>query len=229
MAIYDINGNLLSGASDPNIEKWNGKKIIVDGSSITSGGSGLTIPTWYTYLANYLGLTVYNHSVSGTQWVWNYGSGGSYWRIPDYEAGADGVVIMGDYNSSWGSLGTISDVADITAQNSYYARLKAFAEALIAKYPLQPIVWVIEPPRDFENLLTPDVRCRQTAKAIQEVGELYGFPVANCLTNTIFRPYNETNYVANTADGTHPYRNIQKGMAETIIETMKRTPVVYST
>ena len=230
MAIYDINGTeLASGSSDVNISKWNGKKIIVDGSSITSGGSGLTIPVWHDYLAEYLGVSIYDHSVSGTQWVWNYGSGGSYWRIQDYESDADAVVIMGDYNSSWGSLGEISDASDITAQYSYYSRLKAFAEALIEKYPLIPIIWVIEPPRNFDGLLTPDVRCRQTAKAIQEVGELYGFPIANCLINTIFRPYNATNYAANTSDGTHPWRNIQRGMAQTIIETLKRTPIVYET
>lgn len=230
MAIYDVNGNeLIAGSSDVNITKWNGKKIIVDGSSITSGGSGLTIPTWPSYLTEYLGVSIYNHAVSGTQWVWNYGSGGSYWRIPDYESDADGIIIMGDYNSSWGSLGTISDAADITAQYSYYSRLKAFAEALIDKFPLIPIIWVTEPPRNFENFLTPDDRCRQTATAIEEVGKLYGFPVADCLDNTIFRPYNQTNYTANTSDGTHPYRNIQRGMAQTIIETMKRTPVVYPT
>ena len=148
-------------------------------------------------------------------------------RIEDYESDANGIIVMGDFSTSRGTLGTIDDAASIDG-STYYARLKAYAEALIAAFPLIPIIWAIEPPRNWQDHNDPDAAQEQTAKAIMDVGQLYGFPVADCLHNTIYRPYNATNYAANTSDGTHPWNNIQRGMAQTIIETMKKTPVAYA-
>lgn len=227
--IYDINGNNIS-TSDINLAKWAGKKIIVDGSSITSGGSGSPVdPTWSTYVGEYLGATIYNHALSGSQWVYYYGGERttSYMRIGNYESDADCIICMGDFSSSASSYGDISASADINA-STYYPKLKAYAEALITAFPLIPIIWAIEPPRNWEEHNVPTARQESIAKAIKEVAELYGFPVADCLHNTIYRPYNETNYAANTSDGTHPWNNIQRGMAQTIIETMKRTPIAYT-
>ena len=227
--IYDANGNPLGATDDVNIEKWDGKKIIVDGSSITSGGSGRPVdPTWPHYIEDYLNVTIYDHSKSGSQWVYYYGGDRttSYMRIQDYEQDADCIITMGDFSTSRGLLGTIEDTADIDA-TTYYARLKAYAEALIAAFPLIPIIWAIEPPRNWNNHNDPTSANEQTAKAIKDVAELYGFPVADCLHQTIYRPYNPTNYASNTSDGTHPWNNIQKGMAQIILETMKKTPVYY--
>lgn len=225
--MYDINGNYIG---DVNIEKWHGKKIIVDGSSITSGGSGSPVdPTWHHYLEDYLGVTIYDHSLSGSQWLYYYGGDRttSYMRMADYEADADCIILMGDFSTSQGSLGTITDTADVNG-STYYARLRGYAAALIDAFPLIPIVWVVEPPRNWEIHNDSTATTELIAKAIMDVAQLYGFPVADCLHNTIYRPYNATNYSANTSDGTHPWNNIQRGMAQVIIETLKKTPVVYS-
>lgn len=229
MAIYDINGNALEtgGASDINLAKWSGKKIVVDGSSITSGGAGSKSPTWPAWIANELGITIYDHSLSGSQWLWTYSSASSYSRLGEYEADTDAIILMGDFSSSYTNLGAIGDSANVSGE-TYYARLKGYAEALISAFPLIPIIWAIEPPRNWDEHNTPNGRAENIATAITTVGKLYGFPIADCSHNTIYRPYDKTNYAANTSDGTHPWNNIQRGMAQVIIETMRKTPVVYS-
>lgn len=228
MAIYDVYGNVIAagGEADVNLAKWRGKKIIVDGSSITSGGAGGKSPAWPTWLANELGVTIYDHSLSGSQWLWTYAYASSYSRLGDYEADADAIILMGDFSSSYTSLGAIGDAANVTGE-TYYARLKGYAEALISAFPLIPIIWAVEPPRNWNEHNVPTARQEVIASAIKSVAELYGFPTADCLHNTIYRPYNETNYAANTTDGTHPLNNIQRGMAQILIETLRKTPVVY--
>ena len=116
-----------------------------------------------------------------------------------------------------------------------YARLKYLAETLINKYPLCPIIWVIEPPRadvgETEgNMvpLNPSSDYNKYSAVIEEVAEYYGFTHCNLMKNTIFRPWIQANYDATTSDGTHPWNNIQRTMAQVIAETMKRTPLIYN-
>lgn len=216
------------GITDINIKKWFGKKIVVDGSSITSGGTGNTKPTWWSFVKDMFALdTVYDHSLSGSNWLYGSTYASSYSRLSDYEADADAIILMGDFSSSYTSLGAITDVANVTG-DTYYARLKGYAEALIAKYPLCPIIWVIEPPRNWDTPNDPNGRGNTIASALKAVAELYGFPVADCLHKNIFRQYNEANYAATTSDGTHPWNNIQRTMAQIIAETMKETPLFYN-
>lgn len=224
--IYDINGNIVL---DSSMDRWKGKKIIVDGSSLTNGGNTSPgAPRWADYLGDMLDATIYNHGLSGSQWVYYYGGDRttSYMRISDYEQDADCIITMGDFSSSASGMGTISDAADISS-SYYYPKLKAYAEALITAFPLIPIIWAIEPPRNWEDPNNPTGRAETLAKAIKEVAELYGFPVADCFHQTIYRPYNETNYAANTSDGTHPWNNIHHGMAYIVLDTLRRTPTVF--
>lgn len=234
----NVEGGSGGGTSDINIKKWFGKKIVVDGSSITTGGTGLTQPTWSDYLKDMFGLSaVYNHAGSGTGWFF---SGGSYAvnRVDDYEADADAVIMMGDYNGIYAytqSPGSIDDEASTSNTGSYYARLKYLAEKLIAKYPLCPIIWVVEPPRaspDDETMSEKTPMAYNSiyalqSKAIEEVADFYGFTHCNLMKTTIFRPWIQANYDVTTADGTHPYNIIQHTMAQVIAETMKRTPLLY--
>ena len=225
-------GGSSSGITDINIKKWFGKKIVVDGSSITSGGSGNTLPTWHSFIKDMFALnTVYDHSLSGSNWLYSSSAyPSSYSRLQDYEADADAVIIMGDFSSSHVQGGTIDDAANVEG-DTYYARLKGYAQALIAKYPLCPIIWVIEPPRNVGNpseMSDSRKRAEGITVAIKAVAEYYGFPVADCFHKTIFRQYNETNYAETTSDGTHPWNNIQRTMAQVIAETMKGTPLFYN-
>ena len=225
-------GGSSSGITDINIKKWFGKKIIVDGSSITSGGGGNTRPTWHSFIKDMFALdTVYDHSLSGSNWLYSSSAyPSSYSRLQDYEADADAVIIMGDFSSSHVQGGTIDDAANVEG-DTYYARLKGYAQALIAKYPLCPIIWAIEPPRNVGNpseMSDSRKRAEGITAAINAVAEYYGFPVADCFHKTIFRQYNETNYAETTSDGTHPWNNIQRTMAQVIAETMKGTPLFYN-
>lgn len=225
-------GGSSSGITDINIKKWFGKKIIVDGSSITSGGSGNTLPTWHSFIKDMFALdTVYDHSLSGSNWLYSSSAyPSSYSRLQDYEDDADAVIIMGDFSSSHVNVGTIDDEANVEG-DTYYARLKGYADALVAKYPLCPIIWCIEPPRNVGNpseMSDSRKRAEGITVAIKAVAEYYGFPVADCFHKTIFRQYNEKNYAETTSDGTHPWNNIQRTMAQVIAETMKGTPLFYN-
>lgn len=228
-------GTSVKGTSDINIRKWFGKKIVVDGSSITSGGSGSTLPTWHSFLKDMFALdTVYNHSESGSGWF--IGGGTTIARVADYEEDADAVILMGDYNGIYNytrGLGTIDDEASL--DGLCYARLKYLAETLINKYPLCPIIWVIEPPRaDVGETagdmvpMNPGSAYNKYSAIIEEVAEYYGFTHCNLMKNTVFRPWIQANYEATTSDGTHPWNNIQRTMAQVIAETMKRTPLIYN-
>lgn len=221
------------GITDINIKKWFGKKIVIDGSSITAGGTGNTVPVWGSFLKDMFALAAcYNHAVSGTGWFF---SGDSYVvdRVDDYEADADAVILMGDYNGIYAytsNPGTIDDAP--AADGSYYAKLKYLAEKLIAKYPLCPVIWVVEPPRgaqgDGKTPMDYDSGYALQSKCIEEVADYYGFTHCNLMKSTVFRPWNETNYAETTSDGTHPWNNIQRTMAQVIAETMKRTPLIYN-
>lgn len=223
------------GTTDINIRKWFGKKIVVDGSSITCGGLGQTVPTWPSFLKDMFALSqVYNHAVSGTGWF--IGSSTVLQRTAEYEADADAIILMGDYNGIYNyeqGVGTINDEPD--ANGSCYAKLKYLAQELIGKFPLCSIIWVIEPPRGLSGDETsPTIPLNQTsafykyAAIIEEVAELYGFTHCNLMKNTVFRPWIEENYDATTSDGVHPWNNIQRTMAQVIAETMKRTPLIYN-
>lgn len=226
-------GGSSSGITDINIKKWVGKKIVIDGSSITAGGTGNTVPVWGSFLKDMFALAeCYNHAVSGTGWVFG---GDSYVvdRVDVYENDADAVILMGDYNGIYAytsNPGTIDDAP--AADGSYYAKLKYLAEKLITKYPMCPVIWVVEPPRGAQGDGKTPMDCTSIyalqSKCIEEVADYYGFPHCNLMKSTIFRPWNETNYAATTSDGTHPWNNIQRTMAQVIAETMKRTPLIYN-
>ena len=210
---------------DINIKKWRGKKIVTDGSSISSGGVGKTIPTWPEYLRQIFGLeAVYNHAVSGSGWF-SMGTSQLIDRIAEYEDDADAVIIMGDYNGGnmYVNMGTIEDAPDLSG--SGYAKLKYLAERLIEKYPLCPIIWVAEPPR--KDLITP-MTGHKIANAIMEVARYYGFQTCDLLNNTMFRPWVTANFAGTTDDGVHPWTAVQGTMAQVIAETMKATPLLYA-
>lgn len=222
-----------SGTRDINIRKWQGKKLVVDGSSITRGGNGNTIPTWPKFLKDMFALgTVYDHSVSGTGWF--IGSTTVFSRASEYEADADAVILMGDYNGiySYHNVGSIGD--EPNPDGSCYAKLKALAEKLIDKYPLCPVIWVIEPPRSNKDPesgtvpMQPSSSYNKYSEVIEEVAEFYGFTHCNLMKNTIFRPWNADNFAKTTYDGVHPWNNIQRTMAQVIAEAMKRTPLIYN-
>lgn len=230
---YDVGWENIksNGIFDINIKKWFGKKIIVDGSSITSGGVGNTQPTWFTFIKQMFALSqVYNHSLSGSNWMYGARYASSYSRLKEYEKDANAIIIMGDFSSSYSNLGSMSDMADAEG-DTYYSRLKGYADSIINLFPNIPIIWVIEPPRSFENpseMSESKKRAEEISKAIKEVGEYYGFPVSDCFHKTIFRPYMSNNYEITTSDGTHPWNNIQRTMAQIIAETMKETPIFYN-
>lgn len=210
---------------DINIQKWRGKKIVTDGSSISSGGVGKTIPTWPEYLRQIFGLeAAYNHAVSGSGWF-SMGTSQLIDRIAEYEDDADAVIIMGDYNGAnmYVGGGTIEDEPDL--DGSGYAKLKYLAERLIEKYPLCPIIWGVEPPR--KNTITP-MTGSNVADVILEVARYYGFQTCDLLHNTVFRPWVTANFAGTTDDGVHPWTSVQGTMAQVIAETMKATPLLYN-
>jgi hypothetical protein len=223
-------GVIYKGTTDINIRKWFGRKIVIDGSSITCGGDKV----WGDFLKDMFALdAVYNHAASGTGWF--IGPTTLLQRVDDYEADADAVIIMGDYNGIFTFSGGGTPDDDAAEDGSCYGKLKFLAEKLINKYPLCPIIWVIEPPRaavgELDSGCIPmnyNSEYNKYSKIIEEVAELYGFTHCNMMKNTVFRPWIQANFDATTSDGTHPWANVQRTMAQVIAETMKRTPIFYN-
>ena len=67
MAIYDINGNVISSGNGTvdnsllyNFTRWNGKSLVTEGNSLTAHNK------WGDYLAEFLGMTHTNNAMSGS-------------------------------------------------------------------------------------------------------------------------------------------------------------------
>lgn len=145
MSIYDFNGNLLSGSGESsgmpiedllyNFRKWNGKKFVLHGNSLTG---------WGGYLAQYLGMTQ-------TSLTYNLGSLTGAKTAAEliefvetaYPTEADLIILQGDGNTSWG--GEPSDQLDgESATNTWAARVNYLMRCLRARYPNVIIVLMVD-------------------------------------------------------------------------------------
>ena len=134
MAIYDVNGTALTvGGDDFNISKWNGKTAVVEGNSLVASTD------WGQYLANYLGMTVYNVAKSGSSIVINPDTDGS--TIADitnnvkdnYPSACDLVIMQGDTNTIMD--GNYSDQMDGSdPKTTWTAKMNYMIRCIRAKY-----------------------------------------------------------------------------------------------
>lgn len=135
MAIYDVNGNVVSseGNDSFNFSKWNGKVAVVEGNSLVA------YTNWGQYLASYLGMTVHNVAQSGSSIIVNPDTGGSSMtdirnNVKDnYPSACDLVIMQGDTNTNMdGDFGDQMDGSD--PKTTWTAKMNYMIRCIRAKY-----------------------------------------------------------------------------------------------
>ena len=213
---------------DFNRSKWKGKKIIVDGDSITHFGQ------WHIWLKEWFEwATVYNHACSGQSLTIlrnaNDASGvgqglKGYERVQqNYEADADAIILMGDCNNcgNQNEIGTYSD----TTEDTWCGRMNLMLDAITTKYPTKPIILISNPPRGETNRHGINDSAHVQANAMKDLAWNRGFYYIDCYHTNLYRPnipQNVTLFGNNGKDITHPNNLGHKMMAQMIFEELKK-------
>ena len=171
---------LLAALDIPNLDvinRFKGKKLIVAGDSIVEKNT-TSSKVWSEWLADWLGVKVYNDGQGGTGFAKDYYQRGStIYRIENnwaslYPAEPDIILVMGNQNDGTGGgggyaatypsasgyskmpLGTSSDTASTFSE---YGAMRRLLEDLTTSYPKAKIGIISSTPRD-NNLtsLWPD-------------------------------------------------------------------------
>lgn len=218
---------------DFNRSKWKGKKIIVDGDSITHYG------TWHTWLKKWFEWnTVYSHACSGNTLtlarVGNDASGvgkglKGYERVQqNYESDADAIILMGDGND-YGTVGTYSD----TTEDTWCGRMNLMLDAIETKYPTKPIILISIPPRKNTSsyqLSGLGGLYDNQAKAMRDLAYNRNYYYIDCYHINLYRPNNTQNVALfgnNGNDTTHPNDLGHKMMAQMIYEDLKKVGIDF--
>lgn len=227
-----------SDSTDFNVKKWNGKKIIIDGDSVTALGY------WSGWIKKWLNLSaVYNHAGSGMSLTWrrsgNDASGAGsglkgYERVQQtYEADADAIIIMGDFNDashSSNNLGAYSDTTTAEGHDSasWCARLNMMLDAIEEKYPLKPIVLIGNPPRP--DKVGIDNWGHNQIELMKSIAQNRNYYFIDCYHTNIMRPQNSANIAEFTTngDGVHLNKKGSQLMAQMIFEELKKVGIVQA-
>ena len=218
---------------DFNRSKWKGKKIIVDGDSITHFGQ------WHIWLKEWFEwATVYNHACSGQSLTIlrnaNDASGvgqglKGYERVQqNYEADADAIILMGDCNNcgNQNEIGTYSD----TTEDTWCGRMNLMLDTITTKYPTKPIILISNPPRGETNRHGINDSAHVQANAMKDLAWNRGFYYIDCYHTNLYRPnipQNVTLFGNNGKDITHPNNLGHKMMAQMIFEELKKVGIDF--
>lgn len=213
---------------DFNRSKWKGKKIIVDGDSITHFGQ------WHIWLKEWFEwATVYNHACSGQSLTIlrnaNDASGvgqglKGYERVQqNYEADADAIILMGDGNNcgNKNAIGVYSD----TTEDTWCGRMNLMLDAITTKYPTKPIILISNPPRGATDRHGINDSAHIQANAMKDLAWNRGFYYIDCYHTNLYRPnipQNVTLFGNNGKDIVHPNELGHKMMAQMIFEELKK-------
>lgn len=213
---------------DFNRSKWKGKKIIVDGDSITHFGQ------WHIWLKEWFEwATVYNHACSGQSLTIlrnaNDASGvgqglKGYERVQqNYEADADAIILMGDGNNcgNKNEIGVYSD----TTEDTWCGRMNLMLDAITTKYPTKPIILISNPPRGATDRHGINDSAHIQANAMKDLAWNRGFYYIDCYHTNLYRPnipQNVTLFGNNGKDIVHPNELGHKMMAQMIFEELKK-------
>lgn len=218
---------------DFNRSKWKGKKVIVDGDSITHYGQ------WHIWLKEWFEWdTVYNHACSGYSLTKPRGGADAsgvgqglkgYERVQqNYEADADAIILMGDCNNcgNQNEIGTYSD----TTEDTWCGRMNLMLDAITTKYPTKPIILISNPPRGETNRHGINDSAHVQANAMKDLAWNRGFYYIDCYHTNLYRPnipQNVTLFGNNGKDTTHPNNLGHKMMAQMIFEELKKVGIDF--
>lgn len=230
-----------TGAGDVALSRFNGKKIIVTGDSITEKNFRATL-NWHDYLSTWLGFgSVYNDGKSGTGLTRAYGSwSGIYTRIDTwastYTASPDYILVMASMNDGGGDQEALATgtIADTGIGTSYYANCKAVVEKLLTNYPNTPIGIISSIPRSTISTRNGVAHgytawYEEWCNALKAVCDNYHVPFLDLYHTVNLRPWIDTNNAtyfscssSPDGDGIHPNALGQEIMAYRIYEFVKQ-------
>ena len=228
MAIYDINGNAISGGGGgssellENLSKWEGKTLVTDGNSLVDSVN------WGSYTAQYLGMNFVNMGASGSNLCHGQTTMAGIKSLvkDEFPEEADLIILQGDSNTQTAENVNPADQLDgENTTNSWAARINYLVRCLKAKYPNCVIVLIPDSVRydrksyPFQdrfgqnppspNIVYPNKNIYDGMKKIAEYNRHHFWAFDG---DTPFNPTNYGNeYVRKTAvssftenDGTHP-------------------------
>lgn len=206
--------------------RFNGKSLIVCGDSIVEKNQTAST-CWGEYIADWLGMTLYNDGQGGTGFAKNYYERGcTVYRIENlwntlYPSNPDVILIMGNMNDGTGgnysqldSTWTFTDKLplgtkdDNDTDGTEYGVLKRLLKSVTAKYPLAKIGMISSTPRALECNSWDKPQSyghgwyEDYIEAQKYVCEEYGIPFLDLYHNSILRPYNADNVDYYYYDGT---------------------------
>ena len=229
------------------IKRFKGKTVIVTGDSITHG-AGTTTKTWHSYLADWLGFTVYNDGKSGTGLKKSFQADvGLNTRIANnwettYPTKPDIILLHGFMNDGTDAYAlTIGEKTDEKGSDTVYGQTKLALEQLIEKYPLAKIGFICSTPRSQVSTYNwankgYDSKCyghgwfEGYIDAYKYVCEEYNIPFLDLYHESALRPWNITNgkqyFYEATDDGiTNVHPNAEghlHGIAYPVYEWLKK-------
>lgn len=224
ISVYDdtqVRSLITSNGSDPSYMKYNGKKVISLGDSITqSVGATNNYPT---HLATKLNATVTNLGSSGADHnrlrciaCGGTSNGGITYTAPDYST-VDAVTLTIGHNGGVGSS-TIADISGITDFNlypdTYYGNVCRSIEYILSQN--QNIrIYLLTPIQSLNASYINNTAAATTA--IKVIGAKYALPVID-LQNTSGLHFRNINLF--TGDGTHPNPAGAQKIAEVVFRQM---------
>ncbi len=162
-----------------------GKKIVMNclGDSITtyapSPEGGINYHDW---LAKWYQINNKDYGISGAS-LTSAGQDPFVERYDDMVDNADIIIVKGGTNDSGRDLGSLTD----RNTQYFYGALRFLMEGLIEKYPDKQIVF-LTPIKRCESGQTPETKngfgytLGDFAKAVEEMGAIYGIPVIDLYT-----------------------------------------------
>ena len=232
-----INGYLT------NYKKWNGKKIIFDGNSLTSGYRQET--PWVDVLCGLLGATAYNHAVVGSTLIADRTIDNVAYTAVEkvnslYEEDADCIFLVGETNfaaqyslDDFATLKTaIGNPTDTVANGSttWSAKMNEVIDAIFAKYPDAPVILMTDPPRGgTEDSNITNGQYSIMRDAIEALCRHRRLAFFDTFTISPYRPwmggddYEYANFVNN--DGVHFGKMYAKMLAQVVMQMMTIVPI----
>lgn len=194
--------------------RWNGKKWLALGDSITTSGASWAVHGYPYYVGSYLGINVTNVASGGKVM--------SYYFSPDnlidtYADDYDLVTVMlGTNNQGYNcGIGALNDgyyqQGNYASNASFYAQTQHLVDLLQAKYP-NAIIAFFTPLRRSESasdgtykVNTLGLTTEAYANAVKAVCEYYNIPCLDLYTQNIDPKFGwiRAAYFCN-GDGTHP-------------------------
>lgn len=233
-----INGNFTELYKFANNERFQGKKILVAGDSITEFNFRATL-NWHDYLMTWFGFTErHNEAKSGSGLLKIGGSSNNMvTRVDTWPTDVDYIMIMGNMNDGvyTGGAGVpVGTFGDIYPTNStVYGCAAYIIEKCIERMPLVPMVWISSTPRAATSDLGLDYGAEgwftTYLTALKKVCHHYNVPFLDLYNESGLRPFNAAHnaeYFSTTGfesgDGIHPNAEGQLIMARKIAEFIKQ-------